>query len=216
MLDDSTALNPYQLQVLGNQSPPKVADVVARIYTMTNGSYLDLLPSTLDLMYVALGQSSAQLKPMEERFEKFLAECREKYDLVIIDCHPAGSIFTKTSLRNSDHVVIPVMPQRYAVRGIGLMMEFINEKKQGTKGPTPHILFNATARTGASPEETAIRGNPAFASKCAQNTLHRFSAFSEPEAGVGFVWSSKKPYSKAARQNLLTVTQELQVRLGVQ
>jgi chromosome partitioning protein len=216
LLDDSTKLNPYQLQVPGNHSPPKVADVVTRVYAMTNGGYLDLAPSTLDLMYVALGQSSAQLKPMEERFEKFMAECREKYDLVIIDCHPAGSIFTKTSLRNSDHVVIPVVPQRYAVRGIGLMMEFINEKNQGTKGPTPHILFNATARTGTSSEESAIRGNPAFASKCMLSTLHRFSAFSEPEGGTGFVWSSKKPYSKEARRNLLTVTQELQARIGVE
>lgn len=216
LLDDSTTLNPYQLQVPGNHSPPKVADVATRIYAMTNGSYLDLVPATLDLMYVALGQSSTQLKPMEERFEKFIAECREKYDLVIVDCHPAGSIFTKTSLRNSDHVVIPVVPQRYAVRGIGLMMEFINEKRQGVSGPAPHILFNATSKSGASSEETAIRGNPAFAAKCMQNTLHRFSAFSEPEAGTGFVWSSKKPYSKAARRNLLTVTQELQVRLGVQ
>jgi len=216
LLDDSTVLNPYQIQVPGNHSPPSVADVSTRIYTMTNGSHLDLVPSTLDLMYVALGQSNAQLKPMEERFGKFIGECRQKYDLVIIDCHPAGSVFTKTSLRNSDHVVIPVVPQRYAVRGIGLMMEFIDGKKQGTKGPTPHILFNATARAAASQEETAIRANPAFASKCIHNTLHRFSAFAEPEAGVGFVWSSKKPYSKEARRNLLQVTQELQIRLGVQ
>jgi chromosome partitioning protein len=127
LLDDDVNLNPYQLQVPGNHSPPKVGDLVHRIFTFS-GAHLDLLPSTLNLMYVALGQTNGNTAPMEERFEKFIAECRTLYDVIYIDCHPAGSLFTKTSLRNSDHVVIPVVPQRYAVRGIGLMMNFIGAK----------------------------------------------------------------------------------------
>lgn len=57
-----------------------------------------------------------------------------EYDLIIIDCHPAGSLFTKTSLRYSDDVLIPVLADSsYAIRGIGLMMNFINAKKAGGK-----------------------------------------------------------------------------------
>lgn len=208
-------LNPYQLQVPGNHEPPKVADIAHPVFRFNNGALLDLVPSTLDLMYVALGQSSAQLTPMEERFSKFISECREVYDVVIIDCHPAGSIFTKTSLRNSDHVIIPVMPQRYSVRGIGLMLNFIEAKKQGSTGPTPHILFNAVPRVGITAEEAAIRANPRFGDKCLANTLKRLKAFAEPEEGAGFVWKSKKPYSGVATKNLLAVVHEIHNRLGI-
>jgi chromosome partitioning protein len=165
-------------------------------------------------MYVALGQATTNTKPLEERFEKFIAECRTLYDLIIIDCHPSGSLFTKTSLRNSDHVVIPVVPQSYAVRGIGLMMNFIEAKKAGSSGPSPHILFNATSRTKISRQEGEIRANKSFAKYCLVNTLKKFKVFSEPEGGAGFVWASGKPYSTEAFYNVHSVTEELLTRMG--
>jgi cellulose biosynthesis protein BcsQ len=213
--DDDSQLNPYHLQVPGNATPPKVADVSTRIVAYKDGGVLDIVPSTLDLMYVALGQADVQIKPIEERFEKFIGECRSLYDLIIIDCHPAGSLFTKTSLRNSDHVIIPVMPQRYAVRGIGLMMNFIASKKQGTKSPDAHILFNAVSRTGTHQEEIDIRANPAYAAHCLVHTLKSYRAFSEPEGGHNFVWDSRKPWSTSAWQNLFSVSQEILAKIGV-
>ncbi len=214
LLDDDTDLNPYELQVPGNHTPPKVAKMATQVYPMRDEGCLDIVPSTLDLMYVALGQSETQVKPIEERFEKFIAECRAIYDIVFIDCHPAGSLFTKTSLRNSEHVVIPVVPQRYAVRGIGLMIKFINAKKVGTTAPQPHILFNLTPRSGVAPEEARIRSNSEFAGHCMTNTLKKYKAFSQPEDGTGFVWFSKRPYSTVAFQNLEHVTSELLSRIG--
>lgn len=214
LLDDEDDLDPYQLQVPGNHNPPKVAELATKIYSFRSGGGLDLVPSTLDLMYVALGQANTQMKPIEERFEKFVEECRSIYDLIIIDCHPAGSLFTKTSLRNSDHVVIPVIPQRYAVRGIGLMMNFIAAKKTGTVGPQPHILFNETPRSGILQEEKQIRSDSKLSKYCMMSTLKWYKAFSEPEGGKGFVWSSAKPYSTQAFMNLLQVTRELIKRIG--
>src|SRR5664279_385744 len=37
-------------QVPGNHTPPKVSDITTRIFTYTD-AHLDLIPSTLDLMY---------------------------------------------------------------------------------------------------------------------------------------------------------------------
>lgn len=213
LLDDESNLDPYQLQVPGNHTPPKVASITTRIYTYVN-AHLDLIPSTLDLMYVALGQATTQTKPIEERFQKFIEECRSAYDIVFIDCHPAGSLFTKTSLRNSDHVLIPVAPQRYAQRGIGLMMNFIAKKAVGETSPKPHILFNATPRTGIAPQETEIRANADYAGCCMTNTLKKYRVFSEPEGGAGFVWVSGKPYSTEALRNLIFVAIELVTRTG--
>jgi chromosome partitioning protein len=209
LLDDDTDINPFQLQVPGKHTPPEVSSLTTNLYKNEHyGRCLDLIPSTLDLMYLALGQSSQSTAPIEERFAKFIAECKNLYDITFIDCHPAGSLFTKTSLRNSDHVLIPVAPQQYAIRGIGLMMEFISAGKQGLAGPTPHILFNAVPRSGTSAEETQIRANPRFGKFCMTHTLKWYQAFADPQAGEEFVWMSSKPYSTQAFFNALAVTRE--------
>jgi chromosome partitioning protein len=149
LIDSGTALNPYQLQVPGNHTPPGVKSLSTTIYQNRSGAKLDIIPSTLNLMYVALGQATTNVAPIEERFEKFIDECRDLYDLIIIDCHPAGSLFTKTSLTNSDFVLIPVVPQKYAVRGIGLMMEFIRAKKAGAKEPATNDSIQLDSPVGS-------------------------------------------------------------------
>ncbi len=212
LVESGQDLNPYKLQIPGNEKPPTVKSLVARVQTFKPG-YLDLLPSTLDLMYVALGDLETSSAPIENRFRSFIDECRSLYDLIIIDCHPAGSIFTKTSLRNSDHVLIPVAPQRYSLRGIGLMMSFVEAKKQGAAGPTPHVLFNCTSRVGVSTQETQIRADAKFAGFCMTHTLKRYAALAEPEGGQGFVWFSRKPYSNEALRNAISVTKEFLQRI---
>lgn len=208
LVDDDSNLNPYEVQVPGNHNPPSVTNIRYEISSFTDGGCLHIVPSTLNLMYLALGQSATKTTPMEERFDKFIAECRKLYDLILIDCHPAGSIFTRTSLKNSDHVLIPVTPERFATRGIGLMLKFI-EAKKGNTAPTPLILFNKTSRGGgASSFETQIRANPNFGPHCMSFSLRNYGAFSEPEEGKGFVWLSKKAYSKEARINAIRVARE--------
>ncbi len=146
LVDDDTDLDPFDIQLPGSHTPPAVSALAHTVYSFAGGFGLDIVPSTLDLMYLALGQTDLKTAPMEERFEKLISEARGLYDVVLIDCHPAGSLFTKTSLRNSDHVLIPVAPtSSYAVRGIGLMMNFVSSKKVGNAGPKPHILFNSQA-----------------------------------------------------------------------
>jgi chromosome partitioning protein len=216
LMDDISKINPYKIQVPGNHSPPSVDTLKTSIYhSKVSGGILDIVPSTLDLMYVALGQHDGIAAAMEERFGKFIEECRSEYDLVLIDCHPAGSIFTKTSLSNSDFVLIPVVPQKYAVRGIGLMMEFIKAKKAGAKGAQPLILFNSTPRKGVTQEEAAIRADAKYAPFCLATTLKFYKAFSEPEGGAGFVWQSTKPYSTSAFLNLAAVAREFRQKIGL-
>lgn len=213
--DDVSNLNAYKLTVPGNFDPPKVSDLAYKIFNnKATGGSMDLVPSTLDLMYVALGQATTSVQPIEERFRKFIVEAKGIYDLIVIDCHPAGSLFTKTALMNSDHVVIPVMPKSYSVRGVGLMMKFIEAKKIGTAGPAAHVLINNAPRFGTTPQETSIRSDASYGGLCLTNTLKGMKAFSDPEGGKGFVWSSSAPYSAEARDNIRLVAGELLGRIG--
>jgi len=213
LIDDDDDLDPYRLQVPGNHEPPKLSSVVTNVFSGTKAR-LDIVLSTLDLMYAALGQATEDTRPIEERFAKFISECRENYDIIYIDCHPAGSLFTKTSLRNSDHVLIPVVPQRYAVRGIGLMTQFISAKAVGGVPPKAHILFNSAPRSSISREEAEIRADSAYTPLCLTATLKKYKVFAEPEGGRGFVWASGKPYSTEAFRNLLRVAEEFIGRVG--
>lgn len=214
LVDDDTNLDPYHIQVAGNLKPPLPVELAHTVYTGTDWR-LDLIPSTLDLMYLALGELGSKMATLEERFSRFVDECRKVYDLVIIDCHPAGSLFTKTALRSSDHVLIPVVAQRYAVRGIGLMIKFINAKKAGQRAPEPHIVFNLTSRGWVSDEELSIRANKTFEPLCIKSSLNYFRVFSDPEEGKGFVWASGKPWSTQAFRNLEEVATDIKTELKI-
>jgi len=218
LIDNQENLNPYQIQVPGSENPPPVNNIVTRIKTYKghDNRYrtLDLIPSTLDLMYVALGQANGNTKAMETRFEKFIEECKRKYDLIIIDCHPAGSFFTKTSLRQSDIVLIPVIPQKYSFRGIGLMMKFIEAKKRGTIAPKPLILLNHMPRVGITQQEQEIRTDATYGPLCMVHTLKKYSAFADVDGGSNFAWESTKAYSTEASTNLFKVCDEFLQQSG--
>jgi chromosome partitioning protein len=210
--DDETKVAPFHLDVPGNQIPPLPRELAHKIYPLQNGGRLDLVPSTLDLMYIALGQTTKRTNVYEERFRKFIDACRAHYDVVLIDCHPAGSILTKTSLANSDHVVIPVLASQFSSRGIALMREFI--KSMQRKLPF-HIIFNNNGTRASKKDEDAIRADPHYAKHCLVSSLRKWKALSDPSGGGGFVWYSGRPHSRNAWSNVNTLVKELVARLSL-
>lgn len=210
--DNELVLNPYELQVPGNLNPPEPDALAHKQYAFPVGG-LDIIPSTLDLMYVALGQTMARTAPLEERFRKFIAASKKIYDVIVIDCHPAGSILTKTALQNSDHVVIPVAPSPFAARGVSLMMRFLEANRIGPSGASPHILFNLEGAQ-ASLSQIDIRGNAHFSKYCLASVLRESTFFARPVGGEEFVWWSGRPHHRRAASRLYAVVDEIVTRTG--
>src|SRR3990172_8493149 len=147
------AATPFKLLLPLPEDPiPSVSTLARSIVNFKNGGKLHLIPGTLALMYPTLGQPSESLTPMEERFDRFIKNCREQYDHVFIDCHPAGSFLTKTALLASDHVVLPVAPDSFSKRGIILMHEFLAYLSTFGKDPKLWIIFNRVPRYDYEPQ----------------------------------------------------------------
>jgi chromosome partitioning protein len=211
LMEDPSKIDPFQIYSHDFCKPPKVSDLVFTTGVSAGG--VDIVVSTLDLMYVALGQPSKTLTPMKERFAEFIREAKAKYDLVIIDCHPAGSVFTQTSLSTSDHVLIPVKPERYALRGVGLMKRFIDGRGPQSAAIVPHIVFNETH--GVSDTEKAIRAAAEFRQLCIGPTINRSDHLKSPSQGRHFMWNVRTAHYKICMANLKSVFGELLVRMGI-
>lgn len=211
LMDDPSQIDPFEIYAHDFNKPPKPGDLAFK--TAFGPGQLDIVVSTLDLMYVALGQPSRSLTPMKERFSAFMRQAKNVYDLVIIDCHPAGSIFTQTSLQTSDHVLIPVKPERYALRGVGLMKRFIDGRGPQKSAITPHIVFNHT--DGVSDTETQIRANATYGPICLNATINKSDHLKHPNGGKSFMWDTRTAYWLTCKNNLTAVFSELFQRIGL-
>lgn len=71
---------------------------------------------------------SVELVEMEERehqLAKRIAEVRNDYDYILIDCPPSLGLITINALVAADEVVIPVQSEYYALEGLGQLLQTI-------------------------------------------------------------------------------------------
>lgn len=211
LMDHPSQIDPFEIYSHEFGKSPTPSDLAFK--TPFGPGQLDIVVSTMDLMYVALGQPSRSLTPMKERFSSFMRQSKAAYDLVVIDCHPAGSVFTQTSLQNSDHVLIPVKPELYSLRGVRLMKRFIDGRGPQQAAVTPHIVFNYTE--GLSDTEKQIRANATFGPMCLGPTINRSDHLKHPNGGKNFMWDTKTAYWVTCRNNVTAVFTELFKRMAL-
>lgn len=89
----------------------------------TDVENLHLLPSHIDLVGAEI--EMINLKNREEKMKEPLAEFREVYDFIIIDCSPSLGLITINSLVAADSVIIPVQCEYFALEGLGKLLNTI-------------------------------------------------------------------------------------------
>ncbi len=91
---------------------------------------LHLLPSTIDL---AGGEVHLLSKTGREyALRKALEPIRESYDIVLIDCPPSLGILTINGLTAADEVLIPLQCETLSKRGVGQLLETIDDVRAYT------------------------------------------------------------------------------------
>jgi len=86
----------------------------------TSLSYLDLIPSTQDL--VGAEVELIQEKNREYFLRELLKNIRLNYDYVLIDCPPSLGIVTVNALCAADELLVPLQCEYYALEGIAHLM----------------------------------------------------------------------------------------------
>lgn len=86
---------------------------------------LHLIPSTFDLSDNLTGDVSPDPKALEQLIA---AEFQDK-ELIIIDCAPTESVFTEAAYHASHYILVPIRPEFFAVNGISLLNESLEDFK---------------------------------------------------------------------------------------
>jgi chromosome partitioning protein len=127
-----------------DKPPPEVhpEEVIATVKRWTDGSRLDLLPSSLQLSFTLKNPGNK-----ERLLQYFLDEVRSSYDLILIDCAPTESLLTNAAYFASDAVLIPVKPEFLSTIGLPLVVQSLEEFARLHKKEVEvlGIVFNASS-----------------------------------------------------------------------
>jgi chromosome partitioning protein len=82
---------------------------------------LDLLPAGPDLVGAEIELAAAEDRA--ERLAAAVADARNNYELILIDCPPSLGILTLNALTAADSILIPLQCEYYALEGLARLLE---------------------------------------------------------------------------------------------
>ncbi len=89
---------------------------------------MDILPSNIDLAGAEV--ELVYKRSREKVLKNALAEVRDNYDYIFIDCPPSLGLLTINALAAADSVIIPIQSEYYALEGLSQLMNSITLVKQ--------------------------------------------------------------------------------------
>lgn len=108
----------------------------------TDLSHLHLVPAGTDLVGAEIELVSAPDR--ERHLERALADVRDLYELVLIDCPPSLGMLTLNALTAADGVIIPLQCEYYALEGLARLLETMDLVRAGLN---PAVVLEAIVLT---------------------------------------------------------------------
>ncbi|QLY26394.1 ParA family protein [Bdellovibrio sp. HCB185ZH] len=89
----------------------------------------DVIPSEIMLSGIEIILASKFGR--ESILKRGLAEIKDQYDIIVIDCSPSLGLLTVNALIASKDIVIPICPEYFSLKGIELILETLKNIHQG-------------------------------------------------------------------------------------
>jgi chromosome partitioning protein len=167
------------------------------------GEQLDLLPSSIDLTgsEIALHDRATR----EYVLKQALAEVKDAYDFVLLDCSPSLGVLTINALTAADEVLIPLQCETLSHRGVGQLLDTIADVRRLTNrdlevlGVLPTLFDGRTTHARAVLADVSQR----FGVTVLEPPIARSIRFAEaPAAGESILaTASASPGAQAYRQH---------------
>jgi chromosome partitioning protein len=90
----------------------------------TELEYLHLVPAGRDLVGAEIELVGGEAR--ERRLERALADVRDAYEFVLIDCPPSLGLLTLNALTAADSLVIPLQCEYYALEGLASLLDTVD------------------------------------------------------------------------------------------
>ena len=97
--------------------------VMKDLVLSTELRHLDLVPAGRDLYGAEIELVSMQNR--ERQLDRALADLRDDYEYILIDCPPSLGLLTLNALSAADTVIIPLQCEYYALEGLAGLLETI-------------------------------------------------------------------------------------------
>jgi chromosome partitioning protein len=97
----------------------KASDAVQK----TSVDYLDIIPAHIDL--VGAEFDLTELENREDKMRNSLAEIKNDYEFILIDCSPSLGLITVNALTAADSVLVPIQCEYFALEGLGKLLKTI-------------------------------------------------------------------------------------------
>ncbi len=138
----------------------------------TTISGLSLLPANADLAGAEV--ELANLEGREGHLRSLIAEIRNTYDFILLDCPPALGILTINALTAANSVLIPVQCEYYAMEGLTRLIGSIDLVRQSYN---PHLEIEDSRISLSRQVADQVRSH--FAHKVYQSVIPRNVALAE-------------------------------------
>lgn len=159
-----------------NSASPSSLDVVDIVSGYYGDNNLQIIPSRFDFSNHLVNS----LKPDERVLARLIAgDFREK-DLIIIDCTPTESIFTRAAYHASRYILVPIRPEYFATIGFPLLNDSLADFKGKNRGQEIEVIgivinnssYHRSGNRGGPEKKKAMREIRAAARK---NNWHIFT-----------------------------------------
>ena len=163
----------YRPPTSERESPTRLDPEETVKEVFTNGK-LSYIPSRFDFS----DNLVRAVKPDPQVLARYIADHFQSKDLVLIDCPPTESVFTRAAYHASRYVLVPVRPEYFATVGFPLLAKSLNHFR--IENPSRHIeVIGVVINNGfydggndGGPEKR--RAMPEISEEASKNEWHIF------------------------------------------